>query len=118
MTRQTPFPTRPVDVVSLTVHEFTFDLELSDAPSLDTICARFVDDANRALVWLVRYRALKVLSERPGMADWFGSEPRTPRAVCEVAARFALNDRWEFDPEPFCSAVTAIVSRRWDPWRM
>jgi hypothetical protein len=112
MINQTPFPTRPTHVVPLAAEEFALDTNLIDAASLDAVCARFVNDANRALVWLIRFQALKTLSERSDMAEWFRNETRTPRVVCEVAARFELNDRWEFDRDRFCSAVDAVVSRR------
>jgi hypothetical protein len=59
--RQTPFPTNPSDVVALTVPEFTCELDLDGAASLDEVCRRFVDDTNRALVWFIRFRALTAL---------------------------------------------------------
>ena len=110
--KKTPFPTCPADVAPLTIHEFAVDGELADAPTLDSVCGRFVGDANRALVWLVRFRALMALNERAGMADWFRSGVRSRRDVCEVAAKLALNDRWEFDEATFCSAVDAVASKR------
>src|SRR5688572_20052848 len=55
----TAFPTKPIDVVALTTVEFSFDVDGNDGPSLAVVCARFVDDANRALVWLIRFRALR-----------------------------------------------------------
>jgi hypothetical protein len=109
---KTPFPTRPGDVAPLTVREFTFALHLSDAPSFDVVCARFEDDANRALVWLLRFRALNALSDRADMTEWLSNHPRTSPAVCQVAATFELNDRWEFDKEAFCSAVDMTASKR------
>ena len=114
--KKTPFPTRPAEVAPLTVQEFTFDFDAPEGCSLDAICARFVDDANRALVWLVRFRALKALIDQPGMAAWIGGGARTQRDACEVAAGFALNERWEFDAEPFCCAVDTVVSRRSRRW--
>jgi hypothetical protein len=87
-----------------------FDLDMNDAPSLDVVCGRFVGDANRARVWLIRYRALRAWCARPDMADWPNDGGRTPRDVCEVAARFELNDHCEFDAEGFCSAVNV---RQW-----
>jgi hypothetical protein len=110
MIKKTPFPTRPRDVAALTPPEFTFALD-TDAPSLDAVCARFRDDANRALVWVVRFSALKALIDRADWADWFGAGP-SARDVCEVAATFSLNDRWEFDRDGFRSAVDALVSKR------
>ena len=56
--RTTPFPARPCDVVALTVREFACSLDLDAAASLDVACRRFLDDANRALVWFIGFRAL------------------------------------------------------------
>jgi hypothetical protein len=108
----TAFPTKPTDVAALTTVEFTFDVDGNDGPSLDVVCARFVDDANRALVWLIRFRALREWLARADMAAWQHDGLRTPGDISEVAARFELNDQWEFDPARFCSAVDAVVSER------
>ena len=109
----TPFPTRPMDVVALTVQEFTSDLDMNNAPSLDVICRRFVADTNLALVWLIRFRALKAWCTRAVMVDWLHTTGAgASQDVCEVAASFQLNDRWEFDAERFCSAVDVIASQR------
>src|SRR4029453_9908960 len=99
----TLFPTKPVDVVALTTTEFTFDLEINNAPSLEEVCRRFGNDANRALVWLIRVRALKAWCARDGTVEWLS--PARRRNVCEVAAGFELNDEWEFDADAFCLAV-------------
>jgi hypothetical protein len=109
---RTAFPTKPADVVALTSREFSFDVEMSEAPTLDFVCARFVDDVNRALVYLIRFRALKEWRARANVTDWLSDGSRTSRDVCEVAARFALNDQWQFDPDGFCTAVDAVVSER------
>jgi hypothetical protein len=112
----TPFPTRPIDVVALTVQEFMADLDMDHEPSLEVICRRFVADANLALVWWIRYRALKAWCTRADMIDWLDTtQARTSRDLCEVAARLELNDRWEFDAERFCSAVDVMVSQRSRP---
>jgi hypothetical protein len=108
----TAFPTRPADVVPLTAREFTVDVAMSEAPSLDVVCTRFVDDINRALVWLIRFRALTEWFARADMAEWLNAGSCTSRDVCEVAARFELNDQWQFDPDAFCSAVDAVVCER------
>ena len=110
--RRTPFPACPAEVVPLSAQEFAIDLDTTDAPSLDAVCGRFTDDANRALVWLVRFQALQALRGRAGMAEWLRSAPRAARDVCEVAARFTLNDCWEFDEAAFCSAVDAAAAKR------
>ena len=106
----TIFPTLPGDVAVLTTGEFAFDLEANNAPSLDEICQRFENDANRALVWLIRFRALRAWCARDGMAEWL-SAARMPH-ICEVAARFELNDQWEFDVDSFCHAVDRIANRK------
>ena len=101
----TPFPARPVDVVALTVQEFTCDLDLNAEPSIGLICERFLDDANRALVWLIRFRALRAWCTRAETKAWLISGARSSQQACEAAASFALNGEWEFDAEDFRSAV-------------
>jgi hypothetical protein len=109
----TPFPTRPIDVVALTVQEFMSDLDMDHEPSLNVICRRFLADANLALVWWIRFRALKAWRTRADMIDWLDTtEAPTSRELCEVAAGLELNDRWEFDAERFCCAVDVMVSQR------
>jgi hypothetical protein len=108
----TPFPTRPVDVVALTCSEFLFDLEMSGDPSLDVVCRRFADDVNRALVWLIRFRALRTWCARTDITEWLSTRSASQRDVCEVAAGFELNDRWEFDVERFCCAVNGVIRQR------
>jgi hypothetical protein len=108
----TIFPAQPVDVAALTAREFGFDLGCNNAPSLDEACRRFGSDANRALVWLIRFRALKTWCALDGMAQWLNAGSRTPRDICEVAASFELNDQWEFDAPSFCLAVDMAVGRR------
>jgi len=106
--RTTPFPARPSDVVALTVPEFACALDLDAASSLDVGCRRFLDDANRALVWFIRFRALMAWRERADMAAWLTSGASYARHACEVAASFELNDDWQFDAEAFRSAVESI----------
>ena len=108
----TRYPVMPVDVAELTTAEFAFHLEWNSAPGLDEVCRRFGNDANRALVWLIRVRALKAWCAREGMTQWLHDGSRTSQDVCEVAAGFQLNDRWEFDPEAFCVAVDMEAGRR------
>ena len=109
---RTPFPARPVDVVPLTAHEFMPDLTADGTSSLDAVCARFVEDANRALVWMIRYRALTAWVDEARGAASLPVEAPTPRDICEIAAAFGLNDRWQFDTAAFSAAVAARVSRR------
>jgi hypothetical protein len=99
-------------VVALTVQEFTRELDLAVAPSIDRVCERFPDDANRALVWLIRFRALNAWCTRADMNAWLISGPGHSQQACAVAASFTLNGEWEFDAEHFRSAVESTVSRR------
>ena len=108
----TPFPARPADVVALTVQEFTCDLDLNAEPSIGLVCDRFLDDANRAVVWLIRFRALQAWCRREETQGWPISGAGHSHHACEVAASFALNGEWEFDAEDFHSAVQAMISRR------
>ncbi len=106
----TIFPTLPGDVAGLTTDEFAFELGLTNAPSLEEVCRRFGSDANRAIVWFIRFRALKTWCARDDSAPWM-SAALMPH-ICEVAASFALNHQWEFDAEAFCVAVDANCNRR------
>src|SRR5690349_18160353 len=54
--KRTPFPASPCDVVTLSVPEFTCELDLNGSGSLDVVCRRFLDDTNRAVVWFIRFR--------------------------------------------------------------
>lgn len=108
----TPFPARPCDVVALTVHEFICDFDMNGSPSLDLVCQRFLDDANRALVWLIRFRALRAWRTRPDMGSWLCTADTNARSACEVAATFSLNDEWEFDADDFRSTVESMIARR------
>jgi len=107
----TPFPGRPFDVVALTIQEFTRDLDMN-GPSLDQACQRFLEDANRALVWLIRARALRAWCTRPDVVSWLRSADASGRTACEVAASFALNDEWEFDADDFRLAVESLIGGR------
>jgi hypothetical protein len=106
---RTPFPTSPSNVVALTVPEFACGLALNQFASIDAVCQRFLHDTNRALVWLIRFRALAAWRERADMAAWLQAEPTLARRVCEVAASFELDADWEFDAEPFRWAVESIA---------
>jgi hypothetical protein len=108
----TRFPARPCDVTALTVREFTRDIDLTRSPSLDDACRRFVEDANRALVWLIRARALRVWCARPDIASWMEGADTSGRSACEAAASFTLNDEWEFDADDFRSAVESVIAAR------
>jgi hypothetical protein len=106
----TIFPTLPREVAVLTTGEFAFELEFNDAPSLAEVCRRFGNDANRALVWFIRFRALKTWCARDASPQWMSAARMAH--ICEVAASFELNHQWEFDPEAFCLAVDANCHRR------
>jgi hypothetical protein len=108
----TPFPAHPGDVVALTVHEFTCGLDLHAEPSIGVVCEWFLDDANRALVWLIRFRALTAWCTRADINAWLVSGETHYRRACEVAAGFTLNGNWEFAAEDFHSAVQARISGR------
>jgi hypothetical protein len=111
----TAFPAMPGDVAALTVQEFAFDLDELDGnrgPSMDRVCRAFMDDANRALVWWIRFGALKNWSARTDVMARSTSDSRMLRDACEVAASFPLNHLWEFDPIDFGFAVETVAVRR------
>ena len=111
MRHTTPFPARPCDVVALTVPEFTCELDMNTMASIDFACQRFLDDANRALVWVIRFRALSAWRLRRDAELWLTSSPSHHQHACAVAASFQLNGDWEFDAEAFRSAVESVISR-------
>lgn len=106
--RATPFPSRACEVVALTVPEFTCELDLNATISFDSVCRRFLDDANKAVVWFIRFRALTGWCEGEGMAAWLRSDPARAQHANELAASFQLNDDWQFDSERFRSAVESV----------
>ena len=108
----TPFPARPRDVVPLTAHEFTGDVDMCGSPSLALVCRRFLDDENRALVWLIRFKALRAWCTRSDLGSWLTGTDADARSAWEVAAAFTLNDEWEFDAEPFRMAVSSAIAIR------
>jgi len=108
----TPFPTRPFDVIALTVQEFMLDIDMDRSPSLDAICARFLHDTNRAVVWLIRFNALNAWRAQTETAGWLAASDGTSDDVCEVAAGFSLNDHWEFDSGAFRTAIAGAASKR------
>jgi hypothetical protein len=101
----TAFPIRPSDVEALSVSEFTCEFGLKGSASLDAVCRRFLDDANRALVWVIRFRAFMTWCERAEIAEWLKSDPAYAHHACELAATFVLSDDWEFDRDAFRAAV-------------
>jgi len=112
---ETVFPATPGAVAALTIPEFAFahdELEGRRVPSLERVCGTFADDANRALVWCIRFGALKNWSTRSDVMARVTANPSTLRDACEAAAGFPLNQRWEFDPEGFGSAIEAVAVRR------
>lgn len=112
---QTPFPATPADVAVLTVQEFTFDLDEFDGhriPSMDRICRTFMNDANRALVWWIRFDALEAWRTNPDVNERSMSDSGILRDACEVAASFPLNPRWGFDATDFGRALDGMALRR------
>jgi hypothetical protein len=112
---QTPFPATPADVAALTIQEFTFDLDEFDRhgiPSMETICRTFIDDANRALVWWIRFGALQAWRTNSDVIARSTSDSGILRDACEVAASFPLNPLWEFDARDFDRALDGMALRR------
>lgn len=112
---RTDFPTTPGDVAVLTPQEFTFDLdefEGSRVPSMERVCRTFMDDANRALVWWIRFEALNIWRARTDVMARLNAGSMNLRDACDVAASFPLNHRWEFEATDFCSAIEAVTARR------
>jgi hypothetical protein len=112
---RTPFPAIPKDVAGLSVEEFTFDLDDLDGPrvpSMERICRTFMDDANRALVWWIRFVALQAWCASPEVMARMTSDARILRDAREVAASFPLNDRWEFDATAFGRTLDGIALKR------
>lgn len=107
--RETPYPLNPAQVAALTVPEFPCELDAGGTASLDAVCRRFPQDANRALVWLIRFRALTAWYELAVMSAWLQAEPSHARRACELAASHELNDDWEFDAERFRSAIESVA---------
>jgi hypothetical protein len=117
MMNQTAFPTTPVEVAVLTIQEFTFDLDELDGyrvPPLERVCRTFMADANRALVWWIRFQAYKNWCAKTEVTALLMSDACCLRHACEVAAAFPLNDLWEFDADAFASEVRALAARRAD----
>jgi hypothetical protein len=111
----TAFPTTHEDVAALTVQEFTFDLDQLDGnrvPSLERVCRIFIDDANRALVWWIRFEAVRNWCARTDVMTRSTSDASIVRDACEAAASFPLNHLWEFDPTDFARAVEGLAVRR------
>ena len=112
---RTDFPATPGEVAILTPQEFIFDLDELDrnrVPSMERVCRTFMDDANRALVWWIRFEALKIWCARTDVMARLSSGSMTLRDACDVAAAFPLNHRWEFEANDFCSAIEAETIRR------
>jgi hypothetical protein len=108
----TPFPHRPADVVALSTQEFSFGLDMSGDPSLDVICERFLGDANRALVWMIRFRALRSCWARAEVLESVSHSMSTEDDQYEVAASLDLNDCWEFDARTFCTELRKLVAKK------
>jgi hypothetical protein len=112
----TAFPATPGDVAILTIQEFMFDIYDVDgihAPSLDHVRHIFMEDANRVLVWWIRFAALKTwcASSMEGIEGARGN-PAVVRDAYELAAGFPLNLFWEFDASAFGCVVQTMADRR------
>jgi hypothetical protein len=115
MMNRTAFPATPDEVAALTPQEFTFDLDDLDGnhpPSMDRVCRTFMDDSNRALVWWIRFGALKAWCARTDVMARLNSGSMILQDARDVAASFPLNNLWEFEPAPFYSALEAVTVRR------
>jgi hypothetical protein len=115
MMNYTAFPATPRDVAALTVQEFIFDLDELDGnrvPSMERVCRTFMDDANRALVWWIRFGALRAWCGRTDAMARLNADSMALRDACAIAASFPLNHRWEFEPVDFCSAIEAVTVSR------
>jgi hypothetical protein len=108
----TPFPTKPSEVVALTISEFSAGLDMDGSPSIDDACSRFPRDTNRALVWVIRFRALKAWHAQPGMMEWLDARTVTTQDASHVAAGFELDRHWGFDAGSFCSAIDRARARK------
>lgn len=109
----TELPLVPRDVVPLAVDEFTFVFDLESGPDFADLCSRFRDDTNRAVVWLLRFKALQTLRGDLRLARSAHATGSTDggsfvRGAFEVAATQPLNEAWEFDRPAFFAAVNAL----------
>ena len=112
---QIAFPATPGEVATLTIQEFTFDLYDvvgTQVPSIERVCRTFLEDANRALVWWIRFGALKTWCASIDGKEGASSDSRILRDAYELAASFPLNPLWEFDPNAFGCAVQAVAVTR------
>lgn len=108
VTKCTAFPATPADVVALTIQEFTLDLDERNgmgAPTLDRVCRMFVDDGNRALIWWIRFEALKAWCARTEVKARLNSGSLTLQDAWDQAASFPLNHHWQFESPEFSCAV-------------
>ena len=79
---------------------------------MERVGRTFMDDANRALIWWIRFVALKSWCARADVMAQLSTGSFTLRDACAVAASFPLNDHWEFDADDFCSAIEVISLTR------
>lgn len=108
MPTRTAFPATPADVVALTIQEFTLDLDErggTRAPTLERVCRTFFDDGNRALVWWIRFEALKAWCARAEVKARLNAGSFILQDAWDQAASFPLNRHWEFESPAFSSAV-------------
>lgn len=108
VTSRTSFPATPADVVALTIQEFTLDLDARNgtrAPTLERVCRTFFEDGNRALIWWIRFEALKAWCARADVVAQINSGSFCLQDAWDQAASFPLNRHWEFESPEFCSAL-------------
>jgi hypothetical protein len=111
----TAFPATPADVAILTVQEFMFNLDELDTkrvPSLGRVCGAFMGDANRALVWWIRFGALQGWCARANGGPSSSRDAWIVRDACEVAASLPLDHLWAFDERDFASALENLAKKR------
>jgi hypothetical protein len=70
------------------------------------------NDANRALVWWIRFEAFRNWCDRTDVMTRSTAQASIVRDACEAAASFPLNHLWEFDTMDFARAVEGMAVRR------
>ena len=114
--RGTVFPATPGDLAILTIQEFTFqiyDVQSRQGPPVEQVRRIFMEDANRVLVWSIRFGALKTwCATNVDRVEGVSAGAEFLRDAYELAASFPVNAFWEFDPSAFECAVHAMAATR------
>lgn len=112
----TVFPATPGDLALLTIQEFTFriyDVQSRQGPPVEQVRRIFMEDANRVLVWSIRFGALKNwCATNVDRIEGVNGDSEFLRDAYELAASFPVNAFWEFDPSAFECAVQAMADTR------